>query len=54
MPTTCNINETVKLNWMTIHVTVNLIYNGVVIAPKGLGLICDEKALPNLVRISHE
>lgn len=27
-------------------------YNGVVIAPKGLGLIHDEEALPNLVKIS--
>lgn len=49
-----NINETVKLNWMTINVTVNLMYNGVVIAPKEIELICDEKALPNLGKISHE
>lgn len=50
MPT--NINETVKVNWMTIHVTVNLMYNGVVIAPKGIELIHDEEALANLVKIS--
>lgn len=29
-------------------------YNGVVIAPKGIEPIRDEKALPNLVKISHE
>lgn len=45
-------NRKVKLD--DIYVTVNLMYNGVVIAPKGIELIHGEKALPNLVKISHE